>query len=141
MVVSAKAAVAKLAAVTKPAAAAMPSANRFIMPFPRLMSVTALPACRTGARSAPARDVPIVCRILFAFCDKKAELYSAAPTAPHRGIRMKRKARPAKAEAVPQTNLRVLPLVRSQLPMLPGALTRIGKYVLENPDLVIHQSA
>ncbi|MCG8548222.1 MAG: MurR/RpiR family transcriptional regulator [Alphaproteobacteria bacterium] len=36
---------------------------------------------------------------------------------------------------------RVLPLVRSQLSSLPVALRRIGKYVLDNPDLVIHQSA
>jgi DNA-binding MurR/RpiR family transcriptional regulator len=54
---------------------------------------------------------------------------------------MKRTARRATAEATPQANFRVLPLVRSQLPMLPRALMRIGKHVLENPDLVIHQSA
>lgn len=36
---------------------------------------------------------------------------------------------------------RALPLVRAQLATLPPALQRIGKYVLENPDLVKRQTA
>ena len=36
---------------------------------------------------------------------------------------------------------RALPLVRARLASLPPALQRIGKYVLENPDLVTGQTA
>lgn len=36
---------------------------------------------------------------------------------------------------------RALPLVRAHLTTLPRALQRIGKYILENPDLVIRQTA
>ncbi|MCG8563169.1 MAG: MurR/RpiR family transcriptional regulator [Hyphomicrobiales bacterium] len=45
------------------------------------------------------------------------------------------------SETSPHRPFQALPLVRAHLPTLPHALQRIGKYVLENPDLVVSQTA
>ena len=44
----------------------------------------------------------------------------------------------AAADSFPQ---RALPLIRAHMDALPPALQRIGKYILENPDLVTRQTA
>ncbi|MCJ9744981.1 MurR/RpiR family transcriptional regulator [Neorhizobium sp. SHOUNA12A] len=35
----------------------------------------------------------------------------------------------------------VLPMIRAHMPQLPMALRRIGKYIVENPDLIVKQTA
>ena len=49
--------------------------------------------------------------------------------------------RPDSETAAEHKPFRALPLVRAHLASLPPALQRIGKYVLENPDLVTGQTA